>query len=75
MTQLKAYFIALGGDLNILAGSDCIFDKLILQNFNTHLQLTLLANPNIYLKFPNYADFIGMFGYGQNRLYSNDVLN
>jgi hypothetical protein len=33
MTQLKAYFMALGGDLNILLSSSSIFDKMILENF------------------------------------------
>jgi hypothetical protein len=34
---LKAYFMALGGDLMVLENSDSIFDKMILNNFNTHL--------------------------------------
>jgi hypothetical protein len=75
MTQLKAYFISLGGDLSVLNTSDCIFDKLILNNFNTHLQLTLLTNPNLQASFKNYADFISIFGYGQNIQYSNELLN
>jgi len=53
MTQLKAYFIALGGDLvSLLNGSDSIFDQMILSNFNTHLELTLLTNPELMSKYP-----------------------
>ncbi|CDW86779.1 UNKNOWN [Stylonychia lemnae] len=75
MTQLKAYFIALGGDLDILQTSDCIFDKTILNNFQTHLQLTLLANPELIIKYQHYQDFISHQGYGQNRKYQNETLN
>jgi hypothetical protein len=58
MTQLKAYFIALGGDLENLKDSQSVFDKTILNNFNTHLSLTLLTNPNLQYQFPNYTKFI-----------------
>lgn len=54
MTQLKAYFIALGGDLSILNDSPCIFDQLLLSNFNTHLHLTLLSNPELINEYDNY---------------------
>ena len=62
MTQLKAYFIALGGDLsNLLNSSRSIFDQMILQNFNTHLSLTLLTNPTLVEKFSNYQVFMKEF--------------
>lgn len=54
MTQLKAYFMALGGDLQILEKSESIFDKMILNNFNTHLQLTLLTNPELLINHEVY---------------------
>ena len=62
MTQLKAYFIALGGDLgSLLTGSECIFDKIILSNFNTHLELTLLSNPELMSKYPQYKQIMSRF--------------
>lgn len=54
MTQLKAYFMALGGDLSILEKSDSIFDQMILGNFNIHLKLTLLTNPSLLLNHDKY---------------------
>lgn len=62
MTQLKAYFIALGGDLgSLLNGSTSLFDSMILQNFNTHLHLTLLSNPSLIEKYPHYRHFMDAF--------------
>lgn len=62
MTQLKAYFIALGGDLgSLLSNSNSVFDKMILANFNTHLSLTLLSNPSLTEKYPNYRRFMQDF--------------
>lgn len=62
MTQLKAYFISLGGDLeSMLSESKSVFDRIILQNFNTHLSLTLLSNPELISKYSYYADFIRAF--------------
>ena len=62
MTQLKAYFIALGGDLeSLLSRSKSVFDRMILQNFNTHLQLTLLSNPDLIRKHQTYLDFVKNF--------------
>ena len=62
MTQLKAYFISLGGDLeSMLSESKSVFDRIILQNFNTHLSLTLLSNPELISKYPYYNDFIRAF--------------
>jgi hypothetical protein len=53
MTQLKAYFIALGGDLrSLLSHSSSPFDHMIKTNFDTHLELTLLANPYLICKYP-----------------------
>jgi hypothetical protein len=61
---LKAYFIALGGDLSdLLNSSKSIFDQMILSNFNTHLSLTLLTNPSLVEKFPNYKVFMQDFMY------------
>lgn len=60
MTQLKAYFIALGGELSCLQNSNSIFDKIIFQNFQTHLMLTLLSNANLTQMYPHYAYFMGM---------------
>jgi hypothetical protein len=50
--------MALGGDLSILENSECIFDKIILNNFNTHMQLTILTNPDLLVKYENYQKFI-----------------
>ena len=62
MTQLKAYFISLGGDLeSLLSDSKSVFDRIILQNFNTHLSLTLLSNPDLISKFPDYNTYIRAF--------------
>jgi hypothetical protein len=62
MTQLKAYFIALGGDLgSLLSNSNSVFDKMIIANFNTHLSLTLLSNPSLTEKYPNYRRFMQDF--------------
>ena len=62
MTQLKAYFISLGGDLeSLLSGSKSVFDRMILQNFNTHMQLTLLSNPELIDKYSYYKDFTRQF--------------
>jgi hypothetical protein len=62
MTQLKAYFISLGGDLeSLLSGSKSVFDQMILQNFNTHMQLTLLSNPELIDKYSYYKDFSRQF--------------
>lgn len=58
MTQLKAYFMALGGDLSILEKSESIFDKMILSNFNTHLKLTLLTNPQLLIAHDKYQRFV-----------------
>jgi len=42
ITQLKAYLMSLGGNLNVLSEqSNSVFDQLILKNFNEHLELTL----------------------------------
>lgn len=76
LTQLKAYFIALGGDLiNLLNRSKSIFDQMILQNFNTHLSLTLLTNPTLVEKFPNYQvfmrDFMASIGLSSSLLLQN----
>jgi hypothetical protein len=57
MTQLKAYFIALGGDLgSMLNDSPSPFDHMIKTNFETHLELTLLANPDLICKYPHYRE-------------------
>jgi len=62
MTQLKAYFISLGGDLeSLLSDSKSVFDRIILQNFNTHLSLTLLSNPDLISKHPDYNTYIRAF--------------
>ena len=62
MTQLKAYFISLGGDLeSLLSDSKSVFDRIILQNFNTHLSLTLLSNPDLISKYPDYNSYIRTF--------------
>jgi hypothetical protein len=62
MTQLKAYFIALGGDLaGLLSGSQSIFDRMIMQNFNTHLELTLLTNADLINKYPHYKQVMARF--------------
>jgi len=62
MTQLKAYFIALGGDLgSLLNNSSSIFDEIIQANFNTHLELTLLSNPELISKYPHYRDVMNGF--------------
>ena len=78
MTQLKAYFIALGGELSFLQASRSIFDKIIFQNFQTHLMLTLLSNHNLTQAYPHYAYFMGMVptpSQLSQQQYSNEVLN
>lgn len=58
-TQLKAYLISLGGNLNILRDqSASVFDQLILKNFNETLELTLGQNQDLYLKYPYYLYLI-----------------
>lgn len=59
LTQLKAYFMALGGTLETLKGSESVFDKVIYENFIVHLQLTLLTNPDLEIKYPYYAALVG----------------
>ncbi len=44
ITQLKAYLISLGGNLNVLETGGSLFDSYILKNFNEHLELTLGQN-------------------------------
>lgn len=62
MTQLKAYFIALGGDLaSLLNNSPSVFDQMIKQNFDTHLELTILSNPDLICKYPHYGQVMANF--------------
>lgn len=75
MTQLKAYFISLGGDLSILNDSESLFDQIILNNFNQHLQLTLLSNPELIQKYPGYQLFLSLYGFNPHRKYENEVLH
>lgn len=68
ITQLKAYLISLGGNLNTLQdNSDSIFDALILKNFNQHLELTLGQNQWLYQMYPSYIQMIN----GQSPLMPN----
>jgi len=45
LTQLKALLISLGGRLELKSIS--FFDRLIFDNFNKNLNLTLVTNPEI----------------------------
>lgn len=68
ITQLKAYLISLGGNLNTLVdSSDSVFDALILKNFNQHLELTLGQNQWLYQTYPSYIKMIN--GQNDNKNY------
>ena len=59
ITQLKAYLISLGGNLNILRDqSMALFDSQILKNYNEHLELTLGQNQWLYQKYPYFLKMI-----------------
>ena len=45
LTQLRALLISMGGRLKLKSTS--FFDRLIFDNFNTNLNLTLVTNPEI----------------------------
>lgn len=41
--------------------SQSVLDKLILSNFNTHLELTLISNPHLLSKYPHYKALMSDF--------------
>lgn len=52
----------MGGDLSgLLSGSQSIFDQMIVSNFNTHLELTLLTNADLISKYPHYKQVMARF--------------
>ena len=57
ITQLKAYYIGMGGTLSSIQygrNSQSMLDKVIFDGFQSHLWLTLLSNLHLVSKFPLY---------------------
>ena len=55
ITQLKAYYIGMGGTLASIhygRNSQSMLDKVIFDGFQAHLWLTLLSNIHLLSKFP-----------------------
>lgn len=46
---------------SMLNDSPSPFDHMIKTNFETHLELTLLANPDLICKYPHYRDVMQHF--------------
>ena len=57
ITQLKAYYIGMGGALSSVhygRNSQSMLDKVIYDGFQSHLWLTLLSNIHLVSKFPHF---------------------
>lgn len=73
ITQLKAYYISMGGTLASLQpgarGTEIPsqLDKVVFDNFQTHLWLTLLSNVHLIARFPSYMKCVTLEGLGQEQ--------
>ena len=61
ITQLKAYYMSMGGSLQSIArGPRSQLDRMIYCNFEMNLWLTLLCNPALITKFSSYRRCVGL---------------
>lgn len=61
ITQNKAYYIGMGGNLASIeygVKSKSLLDRVIFDSFQAHLWLTLLSNVHLLVKYPNFMAII-----------------